>query len=218
MSNRKIDYSKTIIYKIVCNDAAISDVYVGSTTNFRARKNGHKTACNGITNKNHNLKIYKTIRDNSGWDNWTMIEMEKYPCNDGNESRARERYYYDLLNPSLNSVRPFTTEYEKIVDACEQKKRSRNKLRTDNIDLYYIRKGINDMKYNIKHYTAYNAFMSTIKNATQPTKENYIEQLEEFQKLLAEELKKPKTNVNISSSDEADNTTSDENQQTFIKN
>ena len=37
-----IDYSKTIIYKIVCNDLNICVVYVGSTTDFIRRKNEHK--------------------------------------------------------------------------------------------------------------------------------------------------------------------------------
>jgi hypothetical protein len=38
-----------------------------------------------------------------------MIEIEKYACNDGNEARARERHYYDLLNSNLNTIQPFTT-------------------------------------------------------------------------------------------------------------
>ena len=38
------------------------------------------------------------IRENEGWNNWSMIEIEKYPCNDKNEACARERYWYELLN------------------------------------------------------------------------------------------------------------------------
>ena len=30
------------------------------------------------------------IRENGDWNNWSMIEIEKYPCNDDNEARARE--------------------------------------------------------------------------------------------------------------------------------
>ena len=70
MPRLNIDYSKIVIYKIVCNDLNIPDCYVGSTTNFSRRKNGHKTACNNSNLKNHNLKIYLAIRANSGWDNW----------------------------------------------------------------------------------------------------------------------------------------------------
>ena len=38
-----------------------------------------------------------------------MIEVEKYACNDSNEARGRERYYFDLLNATLNKVRPLVT-------------------------------------------------------------------------------------------------------------
>ena len=46
------------------------------------------------------------IRTNGNWDNWSMIEIEKYPCNDKNEACARERYWYELLNANMNSVCP----------------------------------------------------------------------------------------------------------------
>ena len=83
-----IDYSKTIIYKIVCNDLNITDLYVGHTTQFTKRKCGHKSKCNNLNSKSYNLIIYKTIRDNGGWENWSMIEIEKYNCNDSNEAIA----------------------------------------------------------------------------------------------------------------------------------
>jgi len=34
MPKTEIDYSSTIIYKLVCNDLNITDNYVGHTTNF----------------------------------------------------------------------------------------------------------------------------------------------------------------------------------------
>ena len=46
MPKKEIDYSKTIIYKIVCNDLNIKDCYIGSTTSFTKRKNRHKSNCN----------------------------------------------------------------------------------------------------------------------------------------------------------------------------
>lgn len=110
------DYSKTIIYKIVCNDLNITGCYVGHTTNFRRRKSAHKSSCYNETDLTRfNLKIYKTIRQNGGWNNWSMIEIEKYFCVDKNEARARERYWFENLNSSLNSDYPLrsTQEYNK---------------------------------------------------------------------------------------------------------
>ena len=42
MPIQNIKYNNTLIYKIVCNDLNIKDVYVGHTTDFRRRKNCHK--------------------------------------------------------------------------------------------------------------------------------------------------------------------------------
>ena len=100
------NYQDTVIYKIVCNDLNIEDVYVGHTTNFTKRKCQHKSATNYENGTKYNLKIYKTIRDNGGFENWSMIEIEKYPCNDLQEAINRERYYYELLNAKLNTVIP----------------------------------------------------------------------------------------------------------------
>ena len=73
-----IDYSNTIIYKLVCKDLNIKYLYVGSTTNFSNRKNSHKSYVVNEKRKNYNSKIYNFIRDNGGWENWDMILIENY--------------------------------------------------------------------------------------------------------------------------------------------
>ena len=98
MPRKNIDYSKCVIYKIVCNDLNITELYIGSTTEFVKRKYTHK----------HNtsissFKLYELIRIYGGWDNWSMIEIEKYPCKDGRESKARVRYWCEQTNATLNS-------------------------------------------------------------------------------------------------------------------
>ena len=45
MPKTEIDYANTVIYKITCIDKAITDVYVGHTTNFVQRKHQHKQNC-----------------------------------------------------------------------------------------------------------------------------------------------------------------------------
>ena len=99
-----IGYSNTIIYKIFCNDKTVTDIYVGHTTNFIKRKYQHKNLCNN----GKKLKIYNLIQENGGWDNWTMIEIAKYNCQDVTEARIREHEHYDLLNPSLNLIKPIS--------------------------------------------------------------------------------------------------------------
>jgi hypothetical protein len=123
MTKLPINYSNTVIYKIVCNDLSITDVYVGSTTDFIKRKYHHKSDCNNKNSKNYNEKKYIVIRANNGWDSWSMIEIEKFPCNDNNEARARERYWYELINANMNSVSPFITKDEKTKQNLEQSKK-----------------------------------------------------------------------------------------------
>ena len=101
-----INYSSTIIYKIVCKDLNITDIYVGHTTNFIKRKGQHKSYCHNPNSEKHHLKVYSTFRDNGNWDNWDMIEVEKYNCNDRNEAAARERYWYETLQAKLNMQCP----------------------------------------------------------------------------------------------------------------
>lgn len=102
MPRQSINYNNTIIYKIVCKDLNINYVYVGHTTSFSNRKREHKSRCNN----NYTFLVYNSIRENGGWDNWDMIEIEKYPCNDSNEARCRERYWYEILGANINSRCP----------------------------------------------------------------------------------------------------------------
>ena len=94
MPKTPIDYSKTIIYKIVCKDLSVKDLYVGHTTEFVRRKSNHRYICCNPEQKKHSLNVYQIIRDNGGWENWEMVEIEKYPCSDSNEARGRERFWY----------------------------------------------------------------------------------------------------------------------------
>jgi len=116
MPKTAVDYSKTVIYKIVCNDLLVTDLYVGSTINFTKRKYQHRTICINPVDRRHNFKIYKFIRDNGNWPNWTMVQIEEFPCANGNEARARERYWFEQLNSTLNTQRPNSvqTEYEML--------------------------------------------------------------------------------------------------------
>jgi hypothetical protein len=107
MPRLSIDFSKTVIYKLVCNDLSVTELYVGFTTDFIERKYGHKSKC-----KSSHLKVYEMIRDNGGWDNWSMIEIEKYPCKDGNEARARERHWYEELHANMNVQCPIRSNKE----------------------------------------------------------------------------------------------------------
>lgn len=107
-----INYSNTIIYKIVCKDISISDCYVGSTTNFIKRKYSHKHNCYNDNTKEYKRYLYEFIRNNGNWDNWDMIQIEIYNASDSNDAHKRERYYVEELKATLNSNTPSRTKTE----------------------------------------------------------------------------------------------------------
>ena len=111
-----IDYSKTIMYRIICKDPTITDCYVGSTINFTKRKGQHKQNCNNENDKNHNYYVYRFIRNNGGFENWEMIEIEKYNAIDKAEQARRERYWLEFYKASLNKNIPSRPqlEYQKV--------------------------------------------------------------------------------------------------------
>ena len=91
------DYSKTVIYKLINYDYP-ELVYVGSTTNFYNRKKTHKCNCRNEKSKTYNLKVYVNIRVNGGWENWNMIKICDYPCNNRREAEQEEDRYMFFLN------------------------------------------------------------------------------------------------------------------------
>ena len=111
------DYSKMVMYKIVCKDLTVKSGYVGSSRDLVKRKYNHKSRCNNPNDEHHNFLIYKTIRDNGGWDNWSLIKIEDFPdCKDGTHDRMRERELYEqLFDEKLNMVRPYSTNEERII-------------------------------------------------------------------------------------------------------
>jgi hypothetical protein len=134
MPKEEIDYSNTIIYKIYCNDQSINEIYVGHTTNFTKRKYQHKLCC---SNLNNNFKIYSTIREHGGWDNWNMVEIAKYNCKDKTEARIKEQEHYSELNSSLNSCPPYVDKKKYFCSTCNINCTTKNVYETHiNCSLY----------------------------------------------------------------------------------
>ena len=106
MPKVEIDYSNTIIYKITCKDPNVKDLYVGHTTNFVQRKYSHKQSCSYEKSSNYECKLYKVIRNNGGWNNWTMEIVGFFNCKDHYDARMKEQEYFVLLNATLNSIEP----------------------------------------------------------------------------------------------------------------
>ena len=89
-------YNNGKVYKLV--NSVDNRIYVGSTISSLAkRKNEHKSKARKYPDR-HAYAHLNSI----GWRNVRIILIETYHCSSKDELCAREQYYINLLNPSLN--------------------------------------------------------------------------------------------------------------------
>jgi hypothetical protein len=112
MPKTPTDFSRCIIYKIVCFDTNISDCYVGHTTDFIRRKSQHKSRYNNPNSKEYNKKVYQFIRSNGDWSNFQMLQIEEHPCSNKREAELREEHWRKELTATLNGNKAFITDEE----------------------------------------------------------------------------------------------------------
>lgn len=129
-----VNYNNSIIYRLICENPLITDEYIGSTINKNRRKQEHKNVCNNEIHKTHNLKVYQFIRENGGFDNWNMIVLEEYSCENRVQLCQRERFWIEERKPTLNcnipiriegEMKQILKEYEKTEKRLEYKKEYR---------------------------------------------------------------------------------------------
>lgn len=99
---------KTTIYKIVCKNEEITDCYVGRTKDCTKRFQQHKTVCYNENKVSFNYRLYKTIRENGGFENWNIVEVETIEHEDADKTTPAEKegFWFNELNATLNNNVP----------------------------------------------------------------------------------------------------------------
>jgi hypothetical protein len=123
MPKTATDYSKNVIYKIQHNDDD-SLLYVGHTCNFTKRKYKHKSDC-----KLSQKPLYNMVRDNGGWECFTMIVIQEYPCETKMEACIEEDRVMREMKATMNTLRAYTTPEEKKKQQKEYMKENREPIR-----------------------------------------------------------------------------------------
>tara|TARA_R110000822_G_scaffold14138_10_gene50000 strand:+ start:240 stop:719 length:480 start_codon:yes stop_codon:yes gene_type:complete len=101
------NYHKSKMYMLLCKDEHIKDFYIGHTTNtLTKRKWGHWSSLH------LDSKVYRFIREHGGKDNWKIIKIADFKCEDLNEVRKEERRLIELFKPTLNTNIPGRTKSE----------------------------------------------------------------------------------------------------------
>ena len=187
MPKQKMNYSNSCVYKICCNDINITDCYVGSTTNLNERRRHHKDACNNENSNSYNYNVYKFIRDNGGWGNWTVVLVESYSdCKSREELLRFERYHIEQLEATLNRQVPGRTLKEYCQDNSEKIKEYKKKHYKNNSEKIkedqkqYRKNNTEKIKENQKQYYKNNA--EKIKENKKEYRENNTEKIKERNK------------------------------------
>ena len=111
-----------VIYKIKSLDPMVNYCYVGSTQNFTKRKSQHKSMCN-VINKKNDTKLYNTMRENGGWNNFEMIPIEEYKCDTPQQAHIREQFWIENIEENkLNSINAFISVEDKQDQIAKRKK------------------------------------------------------------------------------------------------
>jgi len=197
MPRKPIDYSNTIIYKLCCNDTEITDIYVGHTTDFTKRKYIHKYRCNNEKDKKYNYYVYKYIRDNGGWINWSMIEIEKICCIDSNDALKNERKYIELLGAKLNKNLPTRTKTEwtetnkEHINEYKKQYREANKEHIKEYQEQYYEENKEQLKVSQKQYNEANKehINEYKKQYREANKEYFKEYFKEYREKNKEHIK-----------------------------
>ena len=91
--------------------------YYGSTCNFKRRMRDHKFNCYHKKVEKYNLKLYKTIRDNGGWQQFTK-EIIEDNIETKQQWKERETYYLRNFKCNMNTLHNITKEeYKKRQNA-----------------------------------------------------------------------------------------------------
>ena len=117
-----------IFYKLACLDNSVDLCYTGSTANWKQRKQSHKSNCNNHNSRAYNTKVYTSIRENGGWNNFKMIEIGKQEQITLRQAEYIEEQYRVEMNANMNGQRCFRTE--------EQKKKQEKEWRENNPDYH----------------------------------------------------------------------------------
>lgn len=126
-SDETTDTKVGIVYKLICKDISVKDIYVGATTEtLRRRWTHHKNKYKAFIHR----KVYAFIKIHGGINQWELVEIESVQFTDIIDLRKKEQYWKDNLNASLNVFRchGINVERRKIVAKEWRQSNKQNEL------------------------------------------------------------------------------------------
>lgn len=185
--SNKIDWENTEVsfYKFVCNNPEIKSTYVGHTTNFASRKYEHKGSCNNLNRKNHNIPLYVFMRENGGFENWSMVQIHSQICKDSLEARQIEQELIEQQQLKLNVVKAFISEEQRLEYEVEYRLQHKEEIAKYKVE--YQQK--NKEQISINHSAYYQQNKEQINKRVADYTAHNREQISEYQASYREKNK-----------------------------
>lgn len=100
-------YENTILYFLAHKDDVETkkNIYIGHTINKPSRICRHRIHATNPEAKEYKDRKYAYIRENGGWFEWRMIELETFNCKNRYEAEDREEYWKGIYPASLNTLK-----------------------------------------------------------------------------------------------------------------
>ena len=120
-SKKPIDYSKSKIYKIVCDTNGL--LYIGSTVQKLCKRlSGHRDKYKRyLEGKSNFITSFDIIKNN----NYKIILIENYPCNSKEELEREERKYIESIECVNKNIPTRTDKEYRITNKHKIKERNK---------------------------------------------------------------------------------------------
>ena len=156
MPKLPIDYSKCCIYKI---EHLEDENYYILETLLNLKRENIRTNVVVIIHQIRliNNKLYQMIRENGGWNNFRMIEVEKYPCADKREAEKIECEVMIELKASMNTKISYLTDEDRMNNQKEYTMKHTEEKKEKDKKYYEINKDLKKLyrEKNNEHIKAY---------------------------------------------------------------
>lgn len=183
------DIDNYSMYKICPKNTSLNYCYIGHTNYFVYRKRQHELPCINSNHSKAHIKLYQVIRENGGWDEWEMVEIEKFNGKTKLEARIREQELIEEYDANLNMLNAYITEEERAATkkAITEKFRIENKAKIREQEKKYKEEHKDIIAEQMKKYRQENK--EKIYEKTKEYRENNKEQHQECQKTWRENNK-----------------------------
>jgi hypothetical protein len=106
-----------VIFKIVCKDLNVKEIYLGMTINFNVMQDKFKYIYNNRLRVKPKVKpnmiLLNYIFLHGGFDNFLFEIIQTYKCDNAKEANIYKRKHYDELHPALNKNKPALSDEDR---------------------------------------------------------------------------------------------------------